>query len=557
MDMLSLGLWAARLIGWTLVQFLWQAGVVGLAYAVARRLLPRGEARYRSGMIALLLLALCPVLTLWRLRGGMAPAMDGDALWLPDRFARAGAAPTGATAWPGFLDAALPWLVLVWLLGVLLLSVRAWRQWLRLQWMVRRSERLPQWQQYVAGMAARFSLRRRVVVLGSALVDTPMLVGWLRPVILMPAAVAMGFPVAQVEWILAHELAHLRRWDPLANLFQVVLETLHFYHPVVRWISRDVRNERELCCDRMALMVKGGNRREFAAALAGLGELRASDERLRLAASGGVLLERVRHLAAPSSASAVTTRTPARHAAVLLGALLLTLALQRIWLQGGMQDRLAEVAMPTLREAALARTPMLSLQLPDLVPRYLTGLPARDLLSAQDELPPIHPMPLRIAEARAALSWRLPDWTKPAKANPVALADAPLLLPEAASALQVRRASPPPYPAWALQRHIEGRVTVAFALTSDGSVRDLQVIASTPVGVFDRAVIDAVRGWQFAPPAGGAGERRFRQTLRFELPHQAGRASGERSMTRRDCRPVTGSLICRYPSGGDDAAAPG
>ncbi len=112
-------------------------------------------------------------------------------------------------------------------------------------------------------------------------------------------AVATGFPVSPVELILAHELAHLRRWDTLANLFQLVVKTVHFYHPVVRWISRDVRNKCEICCDRLALTLGGGSRQEFVRVLAELGDLRERRDNQLLAATGGVLLDRAQQLALP------------------------------------------------------------------------------------------------------------------------------------------------------------------------------------------------------------------------------------------------------------------
>lgn len=157
------------------------------------------------------------------------------------------AAATTTWAWDADLDALLPWLVLAWSLGVLLLSLRAWRQWRGLKALVQMAALMPEWQGQVTTMAKRFGLRRRITVLCSKVIATPAVVGWVRPVILLPMAVVCNFPAAQIELILAHELAHLRRWDPFANLLQVVLETLCFYHPVVHWVSRDVHNEREIC----------------------------------------------------------------------------------------------------------------------------------------------------------------------------------------------------------------------------------------------------------------------------------------------------------------------
>ena len=107
---------------------------------------------------------------------------------------------------------------------------------------------------------------------------------------------ATGLPAAQLESILAHELAHIRRHDYLVNLLQTVVETLFFYHPAVWWLSRQIRNERENCCDDVALAAVG-NRTDYGRALLAIEELRATSTALSLAARGGSLLARMRRIA--------------------------------------------------------------------------------------------------------------------------------------------------------------------------------------------------------------------------------------------------------------------
>src|SRR5205085_6589248 len=91
----------------------------------------------------------------------------------------------------------------------------------------------------------------------SALVEVPTAIGFMKPVILLPASTLTGLAPAQIEAILAHELAHIRRHDYFVNLLQSVIETLLFYHPAVWWVSRRVREERELCCDDLAVRASG------------------------------------------------------------------------------------------------------------------------------------------------------------------------------------------------------------------------------------------------------------------------------------------------------------
>ena len=130
----------------------------------------------------------------------------------------------------------------------------------------------------------------------------PTVIGWLKPVVLLPASALAGLAPHQMEAILAHELAHIRRHDYLVNLFQTVVETLLFYHPAVWWLSRRIRAERENCCDDLAVSLCG-DPVAYAAALAELEGLRSTTGDSVLAATGGSLLQRVRRLlGAPSHA---------------------------------------------------------------------------------------------------------------------------------------------------------------------------------------------------------------------------------------------------------------
>jgi bla regulator protein blaR1 len=118
-------------------------------------------------------------------------------------------------------------------------------------------------------------------------------VGWLRPVLLLPPAAAMGLTPTQLEAVLAHELAHIKRHDYLVNVAQVVIETLFFYHPVVWWTSHQIRVEREACCDDVAVQACG-NAADYARGLAALARRQLMP--LAQAATGGPLVYRIRRL---------------------------------------------------------------------------------------------------------------------------------------------------------------------------------------------------------------------------------------------------------------------
>jgi len=200
----------------------------------------------------------------------------------------------------------LPWLTALWISGVILLSLRNLVGWIGVQ-RLRHVGIAPVCHELAdraRALIARMKVSRPVRVLQSTLVEIPIVAGWLKPVILLPASLLGGLSTAQLEAILAHELAHIRRHDYLVNLLQTVAETLLFYHPAVWWVSRRIRIEREHCCDDAAVRVCGNN--------TGLGEaltlLEASRLAMKpvLAASGnrsGGTLHRVRRLLDPKAES--------------------------------------------------------------------------------------------------------------------------------------------------------------------------------------------------------------------------------------------------------------
>jgi TonB family protein len=147
----------------------------------------------------------------------------------------------------------------------------------------------------VSGLATRMGLSRRVRVLTAALPDGPSIAGWLRPVLLLPPAALLGLSPEQLEAVLAHELAHLRRYDHMVNAAQTLVETLLFYHPAVWWTSARMREERELCCDDMAVRACG-DALCFARALTSLERMRVVTPAAALGSTGGSLMYRVQRL---------------------------------------------------------------------------------------------------------------------------------------------------------------------------------------------------------------------------------------------------------------------
>jgi hypothetical protein len=129
--------------------------------------------------------------------------------------------------------------------------------------------------------------------------DVPAVIGYFRPMLLLPVSALSGMSSQQLEAVIAHELAHVRRHDYVVNVFQQFAENLLFFHPAVWWVSGQIRKEREHCCDDLAVLACG-DVLSYASALLNLEEQRGRAPRLAVAATGGSLVGRVRRLLGPS-----------------------------------------------------------------------------------------------------------------------------------------------------------------------------------------------------------------------------------------------------------------
>lgn len=550
---------ATDALGWTLLDTLWQAPLVVAAYAGARALCHSARARVFVGHCALLLLAVVPLAT-FALRWPAAPAAG-----------QAGFAAT-ASQWGSDVIAALPastqvdwlaWLVVAWSIGVAWSSLALLREWWKLRRLCREAEPLdPAWQRRFEVLRERLRVTRRVGLAMSARVVAPLLVGVLRPVVLLPASLVARLPAEQVELILLHELAHLRRLDPWFNLLQAALDTLMFYHPAVHWMSRRLRHDRELCCDDL-VVEHGGDRLRYARTLLTLAEhARGMPQAVALAASGGVLLERVER---------IVERAPKRRALaglwplallVVAGLVASPVAVQRfvgdaagtlVPLALGTWPGRAERVPPVVRQVFdvedVALAPMLPRpSVPVIVPDAVDAAPAAALSAPAAPLHAASPEPDPLAGATAA-----PAIAMPATALPAAIA-MPAPAPAAANAA-IESAGPPQalappidplhvtmptYPRAALVDDVEGWVRLAYGIDAAGRTESIEVLESQPPGVFDTASVRALQRWRFPPEAAG-----MRRQHQFDFVLQSPAAEDGPRVDR--CVRRTGSRLCAAP----------
>jgi beta-lactamase regulating signal transducer with metallopeptidase domain len=290
-------------IAWTLIHFCWQATALAAVYRILSLAVARSSshARYLVALSVLLLMMAVSAATLaWELGAGgatQAPPVSTSMVVNPP-----GSAPASRdlphTMEPGRLAAqfapsgfslasVLPWVDGIWIAGVLALSLRSLGGW----WFIQRLRTSARTQPPAAihasflRICAALGLRRSVLLRVSNSIAGPVTVGAVRAMVLLPLSAISSLGPDELEVVLAHELAHVRRADFLWNVIQTLAETLFFFHPAVWWINACIRHERELCCDDLALKICP-NPVVYAGALFRLEEQRSRQLRLAMALDG-------------------------------------------------------------------------------------------------------------------------------------------------------------------------------------------------------------------------------------------------------------------------------
>jgi uncharacterized protein (TIGR03435 family) len=309
----------AQALSAALIHSVWQGALVGVLLWAALAALRNRPAtlRYAVSCGAMAVLVVVPVVTAAAFIMRAVPLTVRPVSMMTDLRTLIAPQPM-LSIWMNPETPSAPWLAQlqlwalpVWSAGVLLFSVR-------LAWgcahafaLARRGDSADEWVlAIVNAVHGRMGISRPVRVLMSTLTDGPSVLGWLRPVILLTPATAMGLTPSELEAVIAHELAHIKRCDYLVNAFQVVAETLFFYHPAVWWTSSRIRLERELCCDDLAVR-SCGDPLCYARALTMLERHRVTTApAMAMASTGGPLLYRIQRLLGVSTGGYGPSRWP-------------------------------------------------------------------------------------------------------------------------------------------------------------------------------------------------------------------------------------------------------
>lgn len=578
-------------LGWTLVHFLWQGLAIAAAYWLVCCVTRTGnsQVRYWSGMVAFLVSAVVPMVTFSFYWSSGSAVESATAYAVPIMPVGGDLSLSTLQLLSAGMESALPFVVVLWALGVALLSVRAFLGWIGAHRLVRldTSQVSQSLQDILHKLMNSLEVRQAVQVLRSARVKVPTVVGWLKPVILLPVAVINRLPEDQLEMIIAHELGHIRRYDYLLNLLQVVIETLFFYHPAVRWMSRQVRQEREHCCDD--LVIANCNQPVlYARALANLEIMR--DEPVpafAMAATGGDLIHRLHRIVRqdfPGKQSGLT------QLAVMLGvATLVTVSANQ-----GMEVRnhfleasSSSTQLVEFQEDAIARSrpswiegvsayshlsaenaaKSISANTADLVvDRNIQSLP-KESVTENAETAPVQSNPAEKSvdtvfadlSGSAAINsmWSDPTWQESGSTEELEIMLASTSLPSKTRfnpelreanlqdsvkvefEIKAHTVVPPVYPFKARRKHINGFVRLEFSVDEKGRAVDIEVVEAQPAEIFEKSAINALEKWVFEVDENYSGNRRLFQKFDFDME------GSESTLSKRERRcEIAGSRIC-------------
>ncbi|MEO0898980.1 MAG: M56 family metallopeptidase [Bacteroidota bacterium] len=272
----------AQVFGWTLLHSLWQgaliAAILVLIYNLAKP--KQSDHRYNIAVLAMLAMLACSIGTFAVLleqspsvtKVSLSDMNDENSALIARLLSEDGVEVIEMNFWEQLVETIepfTPWLAWGWLLGFMVYSIKWLGGFLYVQNLrFRHSQPLSfEYQSQLNHLAKRMGLQQTLLMLESARINSPMVIGHFKPVVLVPLGLLSGMSPKQVEAILAHELAHILRHDFLVNLILTIIESIFFFHPAVWWIGEKIRQEREHCCDDMAISITE-NKKEYAETLA-------------------------------------------------------------------------------------------------------------------------------------------------------------------------------------------------------------------------------------------------------------------------------------------------
>jgi TonB family protein len=317
----------------TLVHFLWQGILVALILKSVLSIVDKNKSKLRYGLatVAMLSNATLALFTFIMVYPDSGSGISSNLSPIPltslvNELTQQNALLSYQELLPSILAYSLPYLALLWLATITILASKLLIEIRNVNNLPTHSSIAPSSELLVRfnELAKQIHLKKAPRLLISLKAEVPMAIGWLKPVVLLPASMVTGLDSAQLEMLILHELAHIRRHDYLVNFLQTLVELLFFFHPCVHWVGKQMRNEREYCSDDIAVQ-HCGDAIAYAHTLTDTASLCAKPHfhtipTMAMAASGGDLKTRVLRLVDHHCA-------PTNHTSKFLAAVSLLLAL--------------------------------------------------------------------------------------------------------------------------------------------------------------------------------------------------------------------------------------
>ena len=290
-------------IGWMLIHFLWQGSLLFLGYWIITRLLLKNKinTQYWVGIIFISLCLIIPIREFFIQLGNSSNPSVFYQIGISLNAAGSGGILNPTDMFISLVQKLIPYLVIIWMISVFLISTHLIKSWLSLIKLSKEpSMKLPENLSLKLKQATnKLKLKFKPLILISKKIDIPATFGYFKPIVLLPVSLINKLPQDQMEAILLHELCHIKRADFLHNIMQLLVETLFFYHPLTKWISRDIRKIREQCCDELVLDLNT-NPLVYAKALTNIASIYNSNTNAKLhiqiAANDGELFNRIKFL---------------------------------------------------------------------------------------------------------------------------------------------------------------------------------------------------------------------------------------------------------------------
>lgn len=284
-------------LGWTFFHSIWQGIIIGIVVAILLHLMKNKTAASRYlianiGLLAMFTTAFVTFSNLYNPSIQQSSNMEGIMMYQPmiEEY---------SFSWINWLNTHISQAVILWIAGIAIFSMRlmggfAYTYYLKKKGIQLLSDSMTQ---QINRLAIQLNLRQKVRAYTSQFVKSPIVVGWMKPVILFPIGFINQLSSEEVDAIIAHELAHVYRLDNFFNILQSVVEVIFYYHPVVWWISSKVRTEREHACDDIVLRL-GHDSTTYAKALLQVQIFAQSTPALSMGTAGhkGVLFKRIQRI---------------------------------------------------------------------------------------------------------------------------------------------------------------------------------------------------------------------------------------------------------------------